>query len=311
MSPLSKKTGLMQNPPQDRKTKWLSYFVWDILRWSAPRAYQHYFNACDIPVAMSNFGRDTVLEAYSVEPDRIYHGVDLTQFKPLPQEQIQQRRESYGNPDFVMGAFFRNIHRKQTALLLEAWSKVSREYPDVRLLLNMRPDDPEGYDVTHYVHHFNMLGKVDSAGKIVDSGPVIGGQQMSPVWGVPQPELNLLYQVCDAQILTTMGEGFGIPIIEGYAASGLPVIMSRNTTYDELVGDHGLPIECEGYAWTAHEGAQPFPKTESIEDQMRVMIDDVGLRKKFAERNREFVKDFDFNSKIIPEWVKLLEKNVS
>lgn len=297
----------ISNP--NSKTKWLSYFVFDIERWSAPRYYQSYFDRCDIPVAMSKFGRDSVLEAYGVTCPYIYHGVDFNQFKPLPTDMVNERREKYGNPDFVLGGFFRNILRKEAVLLLEAWSHVAREYRDAELVLNMKPDDPMGADLMTYLHHFNMLSKVDEKGNVVEKGPVRIGQQPSHLQGVPVQELNLLYNLCDAQVLPTRGEGFGKPIIEGYAASGLPVIMSRNTTYDELVGDHGLPIECEGYQWSTNAGAQPLPTLESLENQLRVIIDDAGLRRKFQQANTEFVKQFSYDKFIIPAWLNLLETN--
>jgi glycosyltransferase involved in cell wall biosynthesis len=301
--------GLSKKSNGDSKTKWLSYFVWDTERWSAPRSYQGFFDRCDMPVAMSQYGRDTVLEAYGVECPYVYHGVDFEQFKPLPFDMVNDRREKYGNPDIIIGGFFRNIYRKETVLLLEAWSRVSREYRDAQLLLNMRVDDPQGFDLVTYLHHFNLLSKADKDGNLLEQGPVRIGQQSSPLQGVPVQELNLLYQVCDAQVLPTRGEGFGKPIIEGYAASGLPVIMTHNTTYDELVGDHGLPIETNGYTWSSNAGAQTLPNIESLENQLRVMIDDANLRKKFSDANKEFVKDFSYDEKIIPAWLELLEKN--
>jgi glycosyltransferase involved in cell wall biosynthesis len=259
---------------------------------------------------MSRFGRDSVLENYGVDCPYIYHGVDPAQWPQLPRDIIQERREKFGNPDFILGGFFRNILRKQVVRLLEAWSRVSREYRDVQLLLNMRPQDREGFDLIHYLHHFNMLAKADKDGNIIESGPVRLGEQQSELHGVPVPELNLLYQICDAQVLPTQGEGFGKPIIEGYQASGLPVIMSHNTTYDELVGDHGLPVECElGHVWTPMAGALVSPSVEDLEDKLRLIIDDVNLRKKFQAANREFVKGFDYD-KIMPQWLELLEKNV-
>lgn len=292
------------------KTKWLSYFVWDTVREQACRSYQGIFDHCDLPVAMSKYGRDTVLEAYGYEVPFIYHGVDPAQWPQLPKEQIQDRRELYGNPDFIMGAFFRNIQRKQVVRLLEAWSRVSREYRDVQLILNMRPQDREGFDIIHYMHHFNLLGNTDEKGKLIESGPVRLGDQQSELFGVPVQELNLLYQVCDAQVLPTQGEGFGKPIIEGYQASGLPVIMSDNSTCPELVGDHGLSVEClDDYVWTPMAGALKSPSVKDLEDKMRIMIDDRKMRTKFQQANREFVKQFSFE-KIMPQWLELIEKNV-
>lgn len=287
------------------KTKWISWFVYDMLRWSSPRVWRNPMSVCDALVAMSRFGQDAVLENYGVHSHMIYHGVDPANFPPVEKDKLDERREKLGNPDFLMGALFRNIKRKQPARLLEAWANVSREYPDARMILNMRPDDREGHDLALYCHHFNLLSKPDPK-----DNPIIFGEQTSELLGVPPNELNLYYQACDAQVLPTQGEGFGIPIIEGYQANGLPVIMTDCSTYPELVGDHGLPIAVDGYEWTPNAGAMPLPSTESLEEQMRIIIDDKKLRTKFQQANREFVKRFDFNTEIVPQWLQLLEQQV-
>lgn len=287
------------------KTKWVSWFVYDMLRNSSPRAWNRYLQFCDVPVAMSRYGQESVLENYATRAYMIYHGVDPAQFPELPEDKLQERRMKLGNPDFIMGALFRNIRRKQTARLLEAWSRVSREYPDVKLLMNMQPLDQQGYDIPLYLHHFNLL---DNPNPI--ENPVIIGEQTSELLGVPPDELNMYYQICDGQVLPTQGEGFGIPIIEGYQASGLPVIMTDCSTYPELVGNHGLPVATDGYEWTPTAGAMPLPSTESLEDAMRIMIDDRKLRTKFQQANREFVKQFDFDKSIIPQWLQLIEQQV-
>ena len=51
-------------------------------------------------------------------------------------------------------------------------------------------------------------------------------------------QLNKVYNFCDVTVLPSMGEGFGLPIIESLAA-GVPVIATDHSACRELVSQHG------------------------------------------------------------------------
>jgi hypothetical protein len=47
-----------------------------------------------------------------------------------------------------------------------------------------------------------------------------------------------------------------------------------------------------------------------MENAMRLMIDDANIRRKFQAANREFVKQFDWDKEITPQWLQLIEQTV-
>jgi glycosyltransferase involved in cell wall biosynthesis len=50
-----------------------------------------------------------------------------------------------------------------------------------------------------------------------------------------------MYSAADVQLLTSMGEGFGIPAVEGQAC-GTPVIVSDFTAQPELIGPYSKKV---------------------------------------------------------------------
>jgi glycosyltransferase involved in cell wall biosynthesis len=78
-------------------------------------------------------------------------------------------------------------------------------------------------------------------GKIAD----LGLNNVTLLWGeMTEPQLADLYRACDAFVLPTCAEGWGLPLIEAVAA-GLPIITtmySGHTEFLQYVYDSVLPV---------------------------------------------------------------------
>ena len=279
------------------RTKWVSWFVYDVRAETSPEYYKDVLRHCDCPIATSQYTQKAMLSRYGLRIGYIPHGVDPKEFHPLPRNMREERREKYGNPDVMVGAFFRNTARKNPVHLLKAWQTIHKEYPDATLFFNMKLNDPDlyGSDLKLYSQEFQIQKSI------------ILSRQHTAENGVPIQQMNAYYNDCDFQVLPTSGEGFGKPIIEGYAANGLPVIMTDCTTYPELVGSRGLPIRVESWVWTHAYGQFAIPSVRSLTEQMRILIDDRKLRRKFREANQKFVLAYDYDRVIVPAWIQLLE----
>jgi glycosyltransferase involved in cell wall biosynthesis len=59
--------------------------------------------------------------------------------------------------------------------------------------------------------------------------------------GIPQDAIAQMYSAADVQLLTSMGEGFGIPAVESQAC-GTPVIVSDFSAQAELIGPHSKTV---------------------------------------------------------------------
>jgi alpha-1,3-rhamnosyl/mannosyltransferase len=88
---------------------------------------------------------------------------------------------------------------------------------------------------------------------------------------VSGPELLCLYDRADCLVFPSLFEGFGLPVLEGFAA-GLPVACSNTTSLPELAGDAAVQFD----------PLDPAAIADAIE---RVWLDDA-LRAALIDRGR-------------------------
>jgi glycosyltransferase involved in cell wall biosynthesis len=151
-----------------------------------------------IVVAISEHGRQTLIERYGLEPERvraIHLAVDHTRFFP-----DESPREGY----LLYPA--RPWPHKNHARLYAAFAHVRRERPDLRVVLTGEGD----------------------FGNVPDGVEVRGR--------VSTDDLVSLYRGAAAVVFPSLYEGFGMPVVEAMAC-GCPVACSNVTSLPEVVGD--------------------------------------------------------------------------
>jgi glycosyltransferase involved in cell wall biosynthesis len=151
-----------------------------------------------IVVAISEHGRQTLIERYGLAPDRvraIHLAVDHARFF----------RDESPRGDYLLYPA-RPWPHKNHARLYAAFAQVRRERPELRLVLTGEGDFgnvPDGVDVR---------GRVST------------------------DELVALYRGAAAVVFPSLYEGFGMPVVEAMAC-GCPVACSNVTSLPEVVGD--------------------------------------------------------------------------
>ena len=105
---------------------------------------------------------------------------------------------------------------------------------------------------------------------------------------VPRQDFFALLQSAQALVFPSLYEGFGLPVLEGFA-SGIPVITSNTTSLPEVAGDAALLVNPESIDEISHAMQQMIEQTEA-----RALLISKGLlqSKKFtwqrtAEHTRE------------------------
>ncbi len=96
---------------------------------------------------------------------------------------------------------------------------------------------------------------------------------------VPTEHLPALYRGALAFVMPSLGEGFGLPALEAMTV-GTPVIVSRGTSLEEVVGDAGLLVDPTS--------------TQSITEAMAAVASDEGLRKRLVRAGRKRCRRFSF-----------------
>ena len=196
------------------------------------------------PIAMSKFG-SRMLDLAGVEHLYVPHAIGSV-FQPtesitLANGNKMTGREFMGWEEdrFVVSMVATNKGsqpaRKAWAENILAFSIFAKDHPDAVLYLYTEPDGA--------MAGINLPTLLDAVGVSKDKYKVV--DQYAYRHGIPQNVMAAMYTASDVLLACSMGEGFGIPVIEAQAC-GCRVIVSNFTAQPELVGD-GWTVE--GQPW--------------------------------------------------------------
>jgi glycosyltransferase involved in cell wall biosynthesis len=248
---------------------------------------------------MSRFGQEEMRKR-KFDPLYIPHGVDTEVFKPRP-EAKKLMRESMGVPEdaFLVGMVGANrspaeFPRKSQPQAFLAFAEFLKTHPDAWL-----------YDFTKPVDALNLdellIAMTGSFGE-----EILKRIKFPPdnLWyyGFGREQMAEMYSAFDVFLNPSMGEGFGVPIIEAQAC-GVPVIVSNHSAMPELLGAGWL---VEGDPWW--DGSQSsfglVPHVASIVEALEDAYEARGALRKEAV---EFAQDYDAGRVLEEFWVPALE----
>lgn len=98
-------------------------------------------------------------------------------------------------------------------------------------------------------------------------GTLADGDSVRVAGGVSDRDLAALYQIADASLFVTGGEGFGFPILEAMHA-GVPVITSNRSASAEIAGDAAIRVNPDDPQAIAAALIELF-STESLRTRLR------------------------------------------
>jgi len=202
----------------------------------------------DIKVAMSKFGQE--LTSYQLrinDVEYIPHGVNTNTFSPIDKKIA--RKEIFTklginipNPEeaFIFGCVARLNKRKHHMRLLEAFriflEKNEERRKNCYLYLHLDPKD--SLYIGDPNHDYFFLEQIEVRGiannVIITPERLPNNSTYEMTQGISEMDLALLYNAFDVHVLTTGGEGFGIPIVEAMAC-GKPNILTDYTTSREFI----------------------------------------------------------------------------
>lgn len=280
---------------EERKSVcWISYFPID--GYPIPPSWHNWIKNIDIPVVFSKFAFQLVADILGSKPVYIPHGVDTSVFKPLDNAN-EIKKSVLGRDDlFVVGCVARNQPRKNLPALIKAFSKFSENKKDVALYLHSQLRDV-GWNIDELVSRFNIGDKAYHTN---------GFNAMS---GVPDSELNLLYNMFDVMALPTMAEGFGLPILESQSA-GTPVLVTDFSACTELVVDRQELIKVSDTLIMGRNIEQAVADTDDLAHKLNLFYDDWKRKdsrklKELGSKGRNKAIDMDWKS-INSQFVKLI-----
>jgi glycosyltransferase involved in cell wall biosynthesis len=170
----------------------------------------------DHVVAVSNSLRSIVVDDHGADPEKVSvipNGVDVRRFAPIPQEEARSRLglDSEGPMILYVGAIART---KGIEYLLRAISLLDSDLDSVRLVLV--GDGEYEHAARALADELSIAPSVEFAGK------------------KPHGEMPLWMNACDLLTLPSLGEGFGLVLIEAMAC-GKPVVATACGGPEDIV----------------------------------------------------------------------------
>jgi len=267
-----------------------------------------------VPIAMSKFGQLQAKKIHGIDAEYIPHAFDDKVYYPLSDKEKEKIRESWLMKNkFVVGVVARNQGRKMLDRTLKAFKIFCMNKPDAVLLLHCDPDDlAQSFSIKELINRLQLNNRV-----------VFTGATFYKPFS--EKEMNEIYNLMDVFLLSTSGEGFGVPIIEAMGC-GIPQLVTDYTTTKELLVDDiqtGFPIKLVGTE------VSPYPHHReliegtitgswnveravmSIEDcanKLTQLYENKKLREEFSKNSIKKAKKYYTWGKVIPQWKKIIRR---
>lgn len=214
-------------------------------------------------IVYSLFAQDSLAER-GIDSHYVPHGVDTAMFRPVDK---RKARESLNWPTdpYIVGLVAANIgypSRKAFSEHFRAFASFLKWHPGSLLYVHshLAPNgEAQGMNLQEMV---NELGIADS---------VLFADQYSYALGYDDATMSRVYNSLDVLMSATMGEGFGVPIIEAQAC-GVPVIVGDWTAMPELLFAGEKVSKVDSHALLTPLAAYQFlPDPSAIADALETL----------------------------------------
>jgi glycosyltransferase involved in cell wall biosynthesis len=264
-----------------------------------PTGCENILKKVNYPVSMSKFGQKQAIELHGVN-NCLYipHAVDHNIYYPLKDDELVELRKKWGLTNkFVIGTVARNQGRKMLDRTIKAFAEFCKDKPDAILLMHTDPTDRAAvFDLNNLIFRYNIQNRVIFSG-------------MKYYKGFDYTQMNEVYNLMDVFLLTTSGEGWGIPTTEAMSCE-VPVCVTDYTTTQEIVTDNncGEAVKLSGEitgSWNVERGVMDI---EDCASKLTKLYNESKLRKKYGKNGRKAILKHYSWDVVAKQWYDLLEK---
>lgn len=255
------------------------------------------------PVAMSEFGRDMLLQA-GIECDYIPHAIEAT-FRP--------KKSVYTSQGPMSGRDLIGVESDRFLVMMNSANKGvfpnRKAFGEAFLAFAMFAAQHD--DAVLYIHGeshgamggINLHHLAEACG--IRSEQIVWADQYVIRFGMSTEMLAAIYTSADLLMQPSMGEGFGIPAVEAQRC-GTPVLLSNATASRELCGS-GWLVEGQPF-WDPHQRAWLVtPLVPSILAGLEAAYQARG-DKTVKAAARKFGEQYDADTVFTEQWLPLLER---
>jgi len=253
-------------------------------------------------IACSKFGAEKIQEA-GMDCDYIPCGVETDVYKPSELSDEERKITGLTKDRFIVGMVAANKGdppRKAFWQNISAFVELHKKHPDALLYLHTMDGHPqmgEQIDILAYCVKEGLKPGID----------VIFPNKYQLTLGYADQFMAKLYSAMDVHMLVSMGEGFGIPLIEAQAC-GTPVITGDWTSTGELVWSGWKVPKSETVPfWGALQSNLFMPKVGAIVDRLEAAYEMKG-NQEYRERAVKGAKAYDQDRIMEKYWMPTLKK---
>ena len=214
-------------------------------------------------IAVSRFTADELCECHEVSPEKvrvIHHGIDAD-FRPRQADEVAATLRAL---DLRFRGFVLAVGtlepRKNLARLLQAYTALPRS---VRQSCPLLLVGAQGWRQRGLAQRLRDTEGVRCIGYL------------------PRQQLHDLYAAAAVLAYPSLYEGFGLPLLEGFA-SATPVLCSSGSALSEVAGGAALEVDALS--------------VDAIEAGLRTLLDDAEMRAEYAARGVQRARAFTWRS---------------
>lgn len=230
-------------------------------------------------------------------------GVNTAVYAPLSAEQKRAARLEAGLPAdaFVVGMVAANKgfpSRKCFPEQLLAFKAFQAAHPEAVMYLHtLRSEAQGGIDFATLLRRIGL----------VEGKDVFFTDQYAYMMGLPETTMAQMYNTFDVLSAASMGEGFGIPIVEAQAC-GVPVVTANNSAMPELTGS-GVVVDHQHPYWTPLGAWAYLPDPQAI----TWAYEEIWNRRRtcparLTNEARDFALAFDWDTVVDTHWEPMLNE---
>lgn len=237
--------------------------------WSAKYAITHLSRV----IAPSEFTKNELKALSNKNQDRvavIHHGFDQTFREKKSEAQIAEILTKYNIRKPFLLSIGRIEEKKNTTNTVRAFEMLRQTYSheNLQLVLIGKP----GYGsqkVEEAIHSSRFVSDIIHPGY------------------VEQGDISAIFQAAEALIFPSLYEGFGLPVLEAFAA-GVPVVTSKNTSTEEIAGDAAVLVHPQD--------------TKDICDAIEWLLTTADAKQKLIAKGQLRLKDFSWEKCARETW---------
>jgi glycosyltransferase involved in cell wall biosynthesis len=184
---------------------------------------------CDLIIAASYSTKKDLIRTFGIDKNKIiviHLGVDTSFF--YPRTGTESCLKKYGIKDKYLLYVGTDNPRKNLTKLIISFIKLSKDIPHNLVLVGPIDKNKILKILSEYCYTESL--KNNLLKRIIILGYI------------DYDDLPIIYSSASEFIFPSLYEGFGLPILEAMACS-VPVVVSKNSSLPELVGDAGVYIE--------------------------------------------------------------------